>query len=73
MYHYNNIIVSGSHQLMTPGGKCLPINQHPHSYLIDDYNKPYLYCLSTSTKMITIGEHVFSDWDEVDDLGIGNI
>ena len=67
MYNYHNVIVSGSHQLMSPTGKCVPIAQHPHSCLIDDYDKPYLYCLSTSTKKITIGGHIFSDWDEVDD------
>ena len=73
MYQYENIIVSGSHPLITPLGKCLYIANHPKSKYICDYSKPYLYCLSTTSKIININGHIFSDWDEVDDLDWKNI
>ena len=66
IYNYDNIIVSGSHPFMTGSGKCLRVSDHPKSQRLRIYNKPYLYCLSTSTKTIKIGEHLFSDWDEID-------
>jgi hypothetical protein len=73
MYQYENIVVSGSHPLITPLGKCLYIANHPKSKYICDYSKPYLYCLSTTSKIINIDGHIFSDWDEVDDFDWKNI
>ena len=73
MYQYEHIVVSGSHQLMTPLGKCLAVSNHPASEYIAEYNKPYLYCLSTTSKIINIDGHIFSDWDEVDDFDWKNI
>jgi len=66
IYEYEKVIVSGSHKIMTPSGKCVSVSSHPRSRLMSGYNKPYLYCLSTTTKTITVNGVVFSDWDEVD-------
>ena len=68
MYNYNDVVVSGSHKIMTPLGRCLSVSEHPSSKYIIDYTKPYIYCLSTTSKIITIKGNIFSDWDEVDDL-----
>jgi hypothetical protein len=46
---------------------------HPSAILIDDYNKPYLYCLNTSIKKIFINNIIFSDWDDVYNIDIHNI
>jgi len=73
IYEYENVIVSGSHKIMTPSGKCVSVSSHPHSRLLSGYNKPYLYCLSTTTKIITVNGVVFSDWDEVDNHDWHNI
>jgi len=73
MYNYENVIVSGSHQIITPLEKCLSVSSHPNSRHISDYNKPYLYCLSTSSKVININGITFSDWDEVDNNDWVNI
>lgn len=66
IYEYKNVIVSGSHKIMTPAGRCVSVSSHPHSHKLPQYTKPYLYCLSTTTKTITVNGVVFSDWDEVD-------
>ena len=73
MYNYEGIIVSGSHKILTPLGRCLSVADHPKSKSIDNYCKPYLYCLSTMSKTIKIGNHFFSDWDEVDYFDWENI
>ena len=73
MYKYHNIVVSGSHQIMTPCGKCISVFEHPHSRRITGYHKPYLYCLSTTSKIININGIIFSDWDEVDNMDWANI
>ena len=73
IYEYEKVIVSGSHKIMTPAGRCVSVSSHPHSHKMPQYNKPYLYCLSTTTKIITVNGIVFSDWDEVDTHDWNNI
>ena len=73
IYEYEKVIVSGSHKIMTPCGKCVSVSSHPQSRLLSGYTKPYLYCLSTTTKTITVNGVVFSDWDEVDNHDWHNI
>jgi len=73
MYRYGNIVVSGTHKLMTPLGRCVSVSSHPNSVYIENYCKPYLYCLSTTSKVINIDGIIFSDWDEVDDFDWENI
>jgi len=63
MYMLNNIIVSESH-LVKYNSKWIRVNQHPNAFNIK-YNKPYLYCLNTSNKIIKLAGIVFSDWDEI--------
>ena len=73
IYEYEKVIVSGSHKIMSPCGKYVSVSSHPQSRLLSGYTKPYLYCLSTTTKTITVNGVVFSDWDEVDDYDWQNI
>ena len=61
----NNIIVSESH-LVNYGGICIRVIDHPDAVLID-YNKPFLYCLNTSNKIIELNGIQFTDWDEIID------
>lgn len=63
MFQLNNIIVSESH-LVKYGPYWIRVKYHPDAFEIK-YNKPYLYCLNTSNKIIQIGNIIFSDWDEI--------
>ena len=65
IYELNNIIVSESH-LVNYGGICIRVCDHPQAVLID-YNKPFLYCLNTSNKIIELNGIQFTDWDEITD------
>jgi hypothetical protein len=64
MYRLNNIIVSDSH-LVQLKDKFIKVGNHPDSIPLDNYGSPFLYCLNTTSKLIRIGDHVFSDWDEI--------
>jgi len=66
IYRFHNTIVSGSHSILTNKG-LVKICDHPKSVLIEEYKKPFLYCLSTTTKQIRINGVCFCDWDELDD------
>lgn len=63
MFKLNNIIVSGSH-FVKYNNKWIRAEQHPNAKQIL-YNKPFLYCLNTSNKIIELDTLVFSDWDEI--------
>jgi len=63
MYKLNNIIISGTH-LVNYQNKWIRVQEHPNANYIP-YNKPFLYCLNTSNKIIELGGLIFSDWDEI--------
>jgi hypothetical protein len=64
MYNLNNIIVSHSH-LINYKEKWIYVKNHPDAILYQNYNKPYLYCLNTTQKIINIGNYIFTDWNEI--------
>ena len=64
MYKINNIIVSGNHRIID-NNKLIPVKEHPESKKIR-YNKPYIYCINTSSKYIMIDEYKFTDYDDLD-------
>jgi hypothetical protein len=69
LYKLNDVIVSDSH-IVRCEDQWICVSEHPEAIAIDSYDKPYLYCLNTSNKTITINDTVFTDWDEIygDDL-----
>ncbi len=69
IYKLNNVIVSDSH-IVRYQDKWTRVSQHPEAVSLESYNKPYLYCLNTNSKIININDTVFTDWDEIygDDL-----
>jgi len=69
MYNLNNIIVSDSH-IVQFKEKWIPICKHPEAIKLATYNKPYLWCLNTTSKTIEISGHIFTDWDEIYDNDI---
>jgi hypothetical protein len=43
------------------------VKYHPKSILLPNFAEPYVYCLGTNTKTFTIGDQVYSDWDDIDE------
>ena len=72
MYELDDITVSDSH-IIKYGEKWIPVSKHPNAIKCAFYHEPYLYCLNTVNKTIPIGNHIFSDWDEINDDDISNI
>lgn len=64
MYKLNNIIVSDSH-LVYYKNDIIKVSSHPNAFKIKNYNKPFLYCLNTSSKEIYLNNTVFLDWDDM--------
>jgi hypothetical protein len=66
MYKLGNILVSSTH-IINYNNKWLPISQHPDAVICHNYVSPFLYCLNTVCKTISIDDYLFTDWDEVYD------
>ena len=63
MFSLQGIIVSESH-LVKYNDKWIRVVQHPDAKEII-YNKEFLYCLNTTSKVIIIKDYCFTDWDEI--------
>ena len=72
MYNLNGVIVSDSH-IIKYKDKWIHVSKHPDSKKINNYDEPFLYCLNTSLKIITINDICFTDWDEIYDNNINKI
>jgi len=64
MYYLNGVIVSNSH-IVEYKNEWIYISQHPKAAKFKCYNKPYLYCLNTTDKIIEINGLKFNDWDDI--------
>ena len=67
MYELNDIVVSDSHVLCYKD-KWISVKEHPDAIPIQTYDKPYLYCFNTSSKIIQLNGITFTDWDELHGL-----
>jgi hypothetical protein len=64
MYKLDDIIISGTH-VIKYNNQWITISKHPKAIELNSYDKPYLYCLNTTHKTISIDNHLFIDWDEI--------
>lgn len=69
IYNLDGILVSDSH-IMKHNETWIPVHKHPNAIKCEVYEKPYLYCLNTSNKIININNYIFTDWDEIYDNDI---
>jgi hypothetical protein len=72
MYNLNGVIVSDTH-IVKYNNKWIHVDEHPYSKRIDDYSEPYLYCINTDNKVISLNALIFSDWDEIYDEDLEKI
>jgi hypothetical protein len=66
-YKINGVIVTGSHKVFDSEKGWIYVKDHHKSILIDNYEKSFMYCISTDDKIIEINDLIFTDWDELDD------
>ena len=64
MYQLGDVIVSGSHRVKY-NGSWIFVKDHPEAKVVENYIEPDIYCLNTTCKEFTIGDYIFSDWDEI--------
>ena len=72
MYNLNGVIVSGTHPV-NYNNSWINVSQHLLAKKLSCYDESYLYCLNTSSKMFTINNVCFGDWDEIYEDDINSI
>ena len=68
MYNLNDVIVSGNHFVYNNTLGWIKVEEHPDAIYLPNYNKPYIYCINTTSKRITINNTIFADWDDLDSI-----
>lgn len=67
VYDLYGIIVTGEHRVYDPLLKWVNVKNHPEAKIVKNFNEPFVYCLGTDQKILTIGNTLFSDWDDIDE------
>ena len=69
VFSLNGVNVTGEHYVKH-NDAWIQVKDHPDAKPNIEYDLPYVFCINTSTKHITIGDTVFSDWDELHEDGM---
>lgn len=64
VFSLQGINVTGNHYVKHDGD-WIYVKDHPDATPNLEYDSPYVFCINTSSKYITVGDTVFSDWDEL--------
>lgn len=67
IYDLDGILVTGTHIVFEPTCGWVQSCEHSKSIKVTNFKDDYVYCIGTNNKLIHIGEHVFFDWDEIND------
>lgn len=67
IYNLHGILVTGTHLVFEPTRGWVQSCEHTKSIKVTNFKDEYVYCIGTNNKLIHIGEHVFFDWDEIND------
>lgn len=72
MYCYNNVIVSGSHNVFQHG-QWIQVKDLITAHKLEEYSENIIYCLNTEKHIIELNDTIFADWDDIDDFEIYDI
>jgi hypothetical protein len=73
IYRLADVIVTGEHRVYHPVKGWIKVKNHEASQRINDFAEPFVFCLNTDTKTLTINHTLFSDWDDIDDSVISHL
>lgn len=72
MVQIGNVVVSGNHRVQLVGrssrhasGIWIRARRHPHARPLPRYEKPFVYCINTTSKQIECDGRVWADWDDL--------
>ena len=69
-YILNGIIVTGNHSVYHTEKGWISVEKHPDSAVLNNFTEPFVYCLNTDSKTISLGNTIYADWDDLDEIDI---
>ena len=48
----------------------ISVEEHPDSSKLNNFSEPFVYCINTDKKTICLGNTIYADWDDLDDIDI---
>ena len=73
VYVLDGVFVTGNHSIYHADKGWISVEEHPESVEAKHFNKPYVYCINTDKKLIHLGNRVYSDWDDLDEIDLGDM
>ena len=73
VYVLDGVFVTGNHSIYHNVKGWISVEEHPESVEAKHFNKPYVYCINTDKKLIHLGNRVYSDWDDLDEIDLGDM
>ena len=73
IYNLNGTLVTGNHSVFLENVGWIAVEKHPDSIYQNNFKEEYVYCINTDTKIIKIGDNIYSDWDDLDDNDLADL
>jgi len=73
IYTLDNVIVTGNHSVYHVDAGWIPVEKHPDSIEAKHFKEPYVFCINTDTKIICLGRMIYADWDDLDEIDLGDM
>jgi len=72
-YVLNGIVVTGNHSVYHHEKGWISVEEHPESSKLEIFDEPFVYCINTDSKTICLGNVIYADWDDLDDIDINDM
>ena len=73
VYILHGVVVTGNHSVYHDSLGWIAVENHPNSLKLNEFHDKYVYCVNTDSKTISLGNTVFADWDDIDDIDIDSM
>lgn len=69
----HGIVVTGNHSVYHHEKGWISVEEHPESSKLEIFDEPFVYCINTDSKTICLGNVIYADWDDLDDIDINDM
>jgi len=69
-YVLHGIVVTGNHSVYHNEKGWISVEEHPDSSKLENFEEPFVYCINTDSKTICLGNVVYADWDDLDEIDV---
>jgi len=69
-YVLHGIVVTGNHSVYHHEKGWISVEEHPDSSKLHNFSEQFVYCINTDSKTICLGNMIYADWDDLDDIDV---